>query len=59
MKDVDLVEPTSFINHMDVGCTERECQISKGMDNYRNMFESRISVGATEKLPRNKIHGET
>ena len=33
------------------GCTQRECQTSKDIvDNYRNMFESRISVGAMEKL---------
>ena len=35
-----------------LGCTQRECQISMdSVDNYRNMFESRISAGATEKLP--------
>ena len=33
-------------------CTQRQCEISKDtVDNYRTMFESRISAGATEKLP--------
>ena len=44
-KDVDLGEPTSFLDHV-------PCEISKDIvDNYRTMFESRISAGATEKLP--------
>ena len=52
MKDVDLAEPTSFLDHVYLGCTQRECQISRNIaDNYRNMFESKISVGAIEKLP--------
>ena len=52
MRDVDLGEPTSFLDHVYLGCTQRECQISKDIvDDYRNMFESRISVGAMEKLP--------
>ena len=33
-------------------CTQRQCEISKDIvDNYRTMFESRISAGAKEKLP--------
>ena len=52
MKDVDLGGPTSFLDHVYLGCTQRECQTSKNIvDNYRNMFESKISAGATEKLP--------
>ena len=51
-KEVDLGEPTSFVNHVYLGCTQRRCEISKDIaDNYRAMFESRISAGATEKLP--------
>ena len=35
-----------------LGCTQRECQISKDfVDDYRSMFESRISARDTEKLP--------
>ena len=52
MKDVDLGEPTSFLDHVYLGCTHRECQTSKDIvENYRTVFESRISARATEKLP--------
>ena len=45
-------EPTSFLDHVYLGCTQRQCEISKDIvDNYRTMFEYRISEGATEKLP--------
>ena len=55
MKDLDLGEPTSFLDHAHLGCTQRECQISKDIEgNYRSMVESRISAGATEKLPETK-----
>ena len=51
-KEVDLGEPTSFLDHVYLGCTQRQRYISKDVvDNYRTMFESRISAGATEKLP--------
>ena len=51
-KEVNLGEPTSFFDHVHLGCTQRQCEISKDIfDNYRTMFESRISAGATEKLP--------
>ena len=52
VKEVDLGEPTSFLDHVCLGCTQRECQISKNIvDNHRTMFESRISAGTMEKLP--------
>ena len=51
-KEVDLGEPTSFLDHVYLGCTQRQCEISKDIvDNYRTMFESRISAGRTAKLP--------
>ena len=51
-KEVDLGEPTSFLEDVYLGCTQRQCQISKDMvDNCRTMFESRISAGGAEKLP--------
>ena len=51
-KEVDLGEPTSFLDHVFLGCTQRQCAISKDIvDNYRTMFESRSSAGATETLP--------
>ena len=52
VKDVDLGEPTSFLDHVYLCCTQRGCQTSKDIvDNCRNFFESQISAGATEKLP--------
>ena len=51
-KEVDLEEPTSSLDHENLGCSQRQCEISKDIvDNYRTMFESRISVGVTENLP--------
>ena len=51
-KEVDLGEPTSFFDHVYLGCSQRQCETSKDIvDNYRTMFESRISARATEKLP--------
>ena len=51
-KEVDLGEPTSFLDHVYLGCTQRQCEIKKDtVDNYRTMFESRISAGRVEKLP--------
>ena len=55
-KEVDLGEPTSFLDHVYLGCTQRQCEISKDVvDNYRTTFESRISAGEVEKLPFLKI----
>ena len=51
-KEVDLGEPTSFLDYVYLGCTQRQCKISKDIvDNHRNTFESRISAACTEKLP--------
>ena len=51
-KEVDLKEPTSFLDHVYLGCSQRQCEIGKDIiDKYRAMFESRISAGRTEKLP--------
>ena len=45
-KEVDLGEPTSFLDHVYLGCIQRQCEISKDIvDYYRTMFESRISAG--------------
>ena len=51
-KKVDLGEPTSFLDHVYQGCTQRQFEISKDIvDNYRTKLESRISAAATNKLP--------
>ena len=45
-EEVDLGEPTSFLDHVYLECTQRQCQVSQNIvDNYRTMFESRISAG--------------
>ena len=45
-------DPTLFFDHVNLGCTQRQCEISKDIvDNYRTMFESRISDVGLEKLP--------
>ena len=39
-------KPTSFLDHVYLGSSQRQCEISKdSVDNYRAMFESRISAG--------------
>ena len=51
MKDVDLGEPTSSLDHFYLGSTRRECTTSNDIvTNYRDMIESRVSAGAKEKL---------
>ena len=51
MKNVDFDEPTSFHDHVFVGCTQRECRPNESIiEECRNMFKSRISAGAFEKL---------
>ena len=40
MKDVDLDEPTSFFDHVYLGCTQRECKPNDTIiEEYTNMFE--------------------
>ena len=51
-KVIDLGEPTSFLDHVYLGCTQRQCEISKDVvDNCRTMFESRISADRAKRLP--------
>ena len=50
-KQVELGEPTSFLDHVYLECTQRHCETRKHIvDNYSTMFKSRISAGATGKL---------
>ena len=51
-KEFDLGEPTSFLDHVYLGCTQRQCEISKDIvNNCKAMSGSRISAVRTEKLP--------
>ena len=61
MQLVNRDEPTSFVDHVYLGCTQRECKPNEMIiDQHRVMFESRISAGTTEKLPGwEKPHAKT
>ena len=51
-KEVDLGEPTSFLDHVYLGSTHRQCEIKpRYCRHLQTMFESRISAGRVEKLP--------
>ena len=54
MKDVDLEEPTSFLDHVYLGCTQRV----SNQQGYRGWLQRYVrikdSAGATEKLPETK-----
>ena len=55
-KEVDFGKPKSFLAHVYLGCIQRECEISKDIvDNYRTMFESRISAGELKNYHARKI----
>ena len=48
---VDRGEPTSFLDHVNFGCTQRECKPNETIvDEYRKMLEPRMSAEATEKM---------
>ena len=45
-------ERTSLLDHENMGCTQRECKPNEDKINqFLEMFESRISLTATEKIP--------
>ena len=51
MENVDLEEPTSFLDHVFLGCTQSECKSNESIiEKYAKMFRSRISAGATQKI---------
>ena len=55
-KEVDLGEPTSFLDHVYLVCTQRECETSKDIvDNYRNLFEKSHLVQGN--LTQTSLHG--
>ena len=60
MKKVALDEPTSFLDHLFLGCTQRECKPNEIiLEEYTKMFESRISGGATEQFSGwKKLHAK-
>ena len=67
-KDVDLGKPTSFLYHVHLGCTQRECQSSKDIvEICRSMCESRFPPGLQKNcqkqkqrwnlMPKHHLHG--
>ena len=51
MKKVDTDEPTSFLDHENLGCTQRECKPHETIiEQFYKMFVSRICAGVTEKI---------
>ena len=61
MKNVDLDEPTSFLDHVSLGCTQRVCKVNENVfDQYRENFKSPISATATGKnLTPKQLRGPT
>ena len=50
LKNGDIDEPTSFLDHVYLGCTQRECKPNgTNFELFKKLFESRISAGATAK----------
>ena len=60
-QNVDLDEPTSLLDHVNLGCIQRECKPNAiVIKECRQMFESRLSATATGKLPGwEKPHAQT
>ena len=54
MNQVELVEPTSFLDHVYLGCTQRECETNDDIvDNflkYVRVQDVRRSYGKTTQL---------
>ena len=51
MKKVELDEPTSFLDHVYLGCTQRECKPNETIiEQYTKMFESRIFCWSNRKI---------
>ena len=61
MKDVvDVEEPTSFLDTTYIWVVFKESvkSVMTLCDKYREMLESRISAGTTEKIPETKPTGK-
>ena len=57
-KKQNISEPTSFPDHVYLGCSQRECQISKDIvDNYRNMFDQGFPPGLQKNCQKQKPPG--
>ena len=66
VEDIDekmwtLTNPTFFLDHENFGCALRDCNPNETtIEQWKEMFESRIAAGATQKLPGwKKPHAQT
>ena len=51
MKNIDLDEPTTFLDHENLGEAQREYNSNEiFVERYTEMLKSRTSAGTTEKL---------
>ena len=60
MKDVDLGEPTSFLDHVYLGCTQRECRISKDIiKDFRQGYTKNCQQQKPRwnLMPKRYLHG--
>ena len=56
MKDVDLEEPTSFFDHIHLGCTQRVCKPNETIiEEYTNMFLKNYQGG--KNLTQKQLRG--
>ena len=53
MEDVDFEEPTSFLDHVYLGCTQRRCKPNEKINRpYNKMFESRFFCCSNREITR-------
>ena len=52
-KEVDLGEPTSFLDHVYLGCTQRQCEISKDIV---DQFQNHVRIANFSGKNRNNFH---
>ena len=55
MKNVDIDETTQFLDHVYLGCTQRESKPNETIiETHTKMFDSHTSAGATENYQGGK-----
>ena len=52
MKDVDLDEPTTFLDQVYLECTQRDCELNEDfVEQYKTIFETESAICAQQMLP--------
>ena len=58
IKNVDVDEPTSCLDHVYLGCSQRECKPNETIEQYKKTFESRLkSYQVGKNLTRKEQRG--